>query len=96
MKTILKKAVVSEKAAKLHEKGIYTFIVDKNANKLEIKKEIERLYGVTVESVNTARYEGKPKVRYTRTAILSGRTKPYKKAVVRLAEGDFIDIYGNV
>ncbi|MCS6794330.1 MAG: 50S ribosomal protein L23 [Raineya sp.] len=96
MKTILKEAVISEKASKLQDKGIYTFIVDKNANKVEIKNEIERLYGVTVESVNTARYAGKPKVRYTKTNVMAGKTKAYKKAVVRLAEGDFIDIYGNV
>ncbi len=95
MKTILKKAVISEKAAGLHDKGIYTFIVDKKANKVEIKNEIERIYGVTVESVNTLRSAGKPKVRYTKTNVLSGRTKPYKKALVRIAEGDFIDVYAN-
>ncbi|WP_448529313.1 50S ribosomal protein L23 [Raineya sp.] len=95
MKTILKKAVIGEKAARLHDKGIYTFIVDKKANKVEIKNEIERIYGVTVESVNTLRYGGKPKVRYTKTNVLSGRTQAYKKALVRVAEGDFIDVYGN-
>jgi large subunit ribosomal protein L23 len=96
MKTILKEAIISEKAAALHDSGIYTFIVDKRANKVEIKKAIENLYNVSVESVNTIRYAGKPKTRYTRTAIMSGRTPAFKKAIVRLAEGEFIDVYGNM
>jgi large subunit ribosomal protein L23 len=95
MKTIIKKAVISEKAAGLHDAGVYTFIVDKKANKVEIGKAVEKLYGVTVESVNTVRYAGKAKTRYTKTAIMSGRTPAFKKAVVRLAAGDFIDVYGN-
>jgi large subunit ribosomal protein L23 len=96
MKTILKRAVISEKATALHDSGVYTFIVDKKANKVEIKKAIENLYNVTVETVNTIRYAGKAKTRYTKTAIMSGRTPAFKKAVVRLAEGEFIDVYGNV
>ncbi|MFN3316958.1 MAG: 50S ribosomal protein L23 [Raineya sp.] len=95
MKTILKKAVISEKAAALHDSSIYTFIVDKKANKVEIKKAVENLYNVAVESVNTVRYAGKAKTRYTKTAIMSGRTPAFKKAIVRLAEGEFIDVYGN-
>lgn len=96
MKTILKRAVISEKAAALHDSGTYTFIVDIKANKVEIKKAIENLYNVTVDSVNTVCYAGKAKTRYTKTAIMSGRTPAYKKAIVRLAEGEFIDVYGNI
>ena len=95
MKPILKRAVIREKAAALHDSSVYTFIVDTKANKVEIKKAIENLYNVTVESVNTVRYAGKAKTRYTKTAIMSGRTPSFKKAVVRLAEGEFIDVYGN-
>lgn len=95
MKIIVKRAVISEKAANLHDAGVYTFIVDTKANKLEIKKTIEGLYGVSVESVNTIRYAGKSKTRYTKQTVMSGRTTPYKKAIVRLVAGDFIDVYGN-
>ncbi|KOY85510.1 50S ribosomal protein L23 [bacterium 336/3] len=95
MKTIIKKAVISEKAASLHDAGVYTFIVDKKANKVEISKAVEKLYGVNVESVNTIRYAGKAKTRYTKAAIMSGRTPAFKKAIVRLVAGDFIDVYGN-
>jgi large subunit ribosomal protein L23 len=54
------------------------------------------MYGVNVESVNTMIYAGKNKSRHTRTGIISGRTKQYKKAIVTLAEGDKIDFYSNI
>ncbi|MDX1904573.1 MAG: 50S ribosomal protein L23 [Thermonemataceae bacterium] len=95
MKTIIKRAVISEKAAALQDASVYTFIVDKKANKVEIKRAIEQLYGVNVMSVNTVRYAGKAKTRYTKTAIMAGRTPAFKKAIVRLVAGDFIDVYGN-
>ena len=66
------------------------------ANKLEIKKEIETLYNVTVVSVNTMKYAGKNKSRYTRSGIINGRTNAYKKAIVTLKEGDTIDFYSNI
>ena len=77
---ILIKPVVTEKMERLTDKlNQYGFIVDKRANKLQIKKAIEELYGVTVDSVNTMRYAGKVKSRYTRTGVLVGRTNSYKK-----------------
>ena len=66
------------------------------ANKLEIKNEVEALYNVTVVDVNTIRYAGKNKSRYTRAGIINGRTNAYKKAVVTLKEGDTIDFYSNI
>ncbi len=94
---ILIKPVVTEKMERLTEKvSQYGFIVDKRANKLQIKKAIEELYGVTVNSVNTMRYAGKVKSRYTRTGALVGRTNSYKKAIVTLKEGDKIDFYSNI
>jgi len=93
---IIKKPLLSEKANELSETGQYIFIVDINANKIQIKQAIEAIYGVTVESVSTMRYLGKPKSRYTSSRIVKGRSASYKKAVVRLSEDDFIDIYGNV
>ena len=74
----------------------YGFIVDKKANKVQIKKAVENLYGVTVESVNTMFYAGKRKSRFTRTGYVSGRQNAFKKAVITLREGDTIDFYSNI
>ena len=74
----------------------YGFVVDKRANKIEIKKAIEELYGVKVLDVNTMNYSGKLKARYTKAGYLVGRTNAFKKAVVTLAEGDSIDFYANI
>ncbi len=94
---ILIKPVVTEKMTHQGETlNRYGFIVDKRANKIEIKKAVEDLYGVTVESVNTMRYGGKRRSRYTRTGIIQGKTNSYKKAIVTLAEGESIDFYSNI
>ncbi|HHJ10862.1 MAG TPA: 50S ribosomal protein L23 [Bacteroidetes bacterium] len=94
---ILIKPVVTEKMTAQGETlNRYGFIVDKRANKLQIKNAIEDLYGVTVENVNTMRYGGKKRNRYTRSGIQAGRTNSYKKAIVTLAEGDTIDFYSNI
>ena len=74
----------------------FGFIVRPEANKLEIKKEVEALYNVTVVEVNTMRYAGKNKSRYTRSGIINGRTNAFKKAIVTLKEGDTIDFYSNI
>ncbi len=74
----------------------YGFLVAKSANKLQIKKAVEELYGVTVESVNTMRYGGKVKTRNTKSGLLVGKTASLKKAVVTLAEGNKIDFYSNI
>ncbi len=94
---ILIKPIVTEKMTHQGETlNRYGFIVDKRANKIEIKKAVEELYGVTVENVNTMRYGGKKRSRYTRTGIIAGKTKAYKKAIVTLAEGETIDFYSNI
>ena len=74
----------------------YGFIVDKRAGKLQIRKEVEDLYGVKVDSVNTIRYAGKRKSRYTKAGFVEGRTNAYKKAIVTLKEGQAIDFYSNI
>jgi large subunit ribosomal protein L23 len=94
--SVLKKPLVTEKVSALNEKGKYGFIVDIEANKVEIKKAVEKQYGVTVESVNTMRMMGKKKSRFTKTGVLTGRKPNFKKAIVTLAEGDLIDFYSNV
>ncbi|UCH13363.1 MAG: 50S ribosomal protein L23 [Bacteroidales bacterium] len=95
--SILLKPIVTEKMTSLgQEMNRYSFIVDKRANKIQIKKAVEELYDVSVASVNTMRYGGKRKMRYTRTGIISGKTKSYKKAIITLIEGDTIDFYSNI
>jgi len=94
---ILIKPVVTEKMTKQGEAmNRYGFIVDKRANKLQIREAVEELYGVTIESVNTMRYGGKKRSRSTRSGILVGKTKSFKKAIVTLAEGETIDFYSNI
>jgi len=94
--SILKRPLVTEKMSSLNEKGKYGFIVDGNANKVEIKNAVEKTYGVNVEKVNTMNMMGKFKTRYTKAGVLSGRKPNYKKAIVTVAEGEVIDFYSNV
>lgn len=93
---VLIKPVITEKSSAQNEHGKFGFVVSKKANKVEIKKEIEKTYGVTVLSVNTAIYAGKKKTRYTKSKIISGKSSSYKKAIVSLKEGDFIDFYSGI
>lgn len=94
--SILKKPLVTEKVSALNEKGKYGFIVDTDANKVEIKNAVEKQYGVNVERVNTMLVMGKKKTRYTKAGVLAGRKPSYKKAIVTLAAGEVIDFYSNV
>ena len=74
----------------------YGFIVKPEAKKLEIKSEVEALYNVTVENVNTLRYAGKRSQRYTKAGLVRGQKNAFKKAIVTLKEGDTIDFYSNI
>ena len=88
--------VVTEKSTDQMEGSVYTFIVADDANKIEIGHAIEKLWDVTVEDVRTMRYPGK-----ARRSVMGrmarnnsrGRRPGYKKAVVKLAEGDHIELY---
>ena len=94
---IIVKPLVTEKMTAITEKlNRFGFIVRPEANKLEIKKEVEALYNVTVVEVNTMRYAGKNKSRYNRSGLINGRTNAFKKAIVTLKEGDTIDFYSNI
>jgi large subunit ribosomal protein L23 len=93
---VLKKPVINEKFAKLNQQGVYGFIVDKDANKIEIKKAVETMFGVNVDSVNTMISIGKVKNRSTKTRFISGRKSSSKKAIVTLAKGETIDIYAAI
>ncbi len=94
--SMLIKPLITEKVSAFNEKGVYGLIVDIRANKIEIKKEVEKIYGVTVNSVNTMRYAGKRKVRHTKLGLSRGKQPAYKKALVTLKEGEVIDFYSNI
>ena len=95
---IIIKPIVTEKQTAITEKfpNRYGFRVSPDANKLEIKKGVEEMYGVTVESVNTMNYAGKKKSRYTKSGIINGKTSAFKKAIVTLKEGETIDFFSNI
>lgn len=91
------KPLVSEKMTNVTEKqNKFGFIVRPEANKLQIKAEVEALYGVTVVAVNTMNYAGKNKTRYTKAGLIHGRSNAFKKAIVTLKEGETIDFYSNI
>lgn len=97
MKEILVKPIISEKSELLSEgHGQYTFLVAKKANKVEIKKAVEKMYSVTVDSVNTAIMPGKRKTRNTRGGVMKGMKSAYKKAIVKLSDGEEIDFFGDI
>ena len=94
---ILIKPLVTEKMTNLAERfNRYGFIVDRKSTKPQIKKAIESLYDVTVDTVNTMVYGGKEKSRFTKSGVISGKTVSYKKAIVTLVKGDSIDFYSNI
>jgi large subunit ribosomal protein L23 len=91
---VLVRPVITEKVnSQMERSGRYTFVVDKRANKLEIKKAVQDFYGVTVENVNTVVVPGKSKSRFTKAGFINGVKSSYKKAIVTLAEGDSIDLF---
>ena len=94
---VIFKPVITEKMTDKGDKlNQFGFLVSKNANKLQIKAEVEDLYGVQVLSVNTMNYAGKRKSRFTKSGVISGKTKAFKKAIVTLAEGETIDFFSNI
>ena len=94
---ILVRPLVTEKMTDQSERfNRYGFVVDRRANKAQIKAAVEALYNVTVESVNTMVYGGKVKSRYTKGGIITGKTNAFKKAIVTLVDGDSIDFYSNI
>ena len=94
---IIKQPIITEKMTAASEKfGRYGFMVDKKANKIEIKQAVEKVYGVTVEAVKTMNYYGKQKSRFTKTGVIEGRKNSQKKAIVYLKQGDTIDFFSNI
>ena len=94
--SILKKPLITEKVSAQNEGGVYGFVVDKNANKVAIKQAVEKMYGVNVEEVRTMIAPGKKKTRYSKGSFLTGNTSSFKKAIVKVKDGEIIDFYGNL
>ena len=92
------KPLVTEKMTSITDKqnNKFGFIVRPEANKLQIKSEVEEFYNVTVKAVNTMYYAGKTKQRYTKKGLVRGRRNAFKKAIVTLADGETIDFYSNI
>ncbi len=96
MSRILIKPIITEKMTDVSERlNRYGFVVDRRANKIEIGKAVEEAYGVTVDKVWTMNYAGKHKTKFTKSGMVEGRSKSFKKAIVTLSEGE-IDIYSNI
>lgn len=92
--SIIIKPVISEKANYLTDlRGSYSFLVDTKANKIQIKNAVEAAYGVKVADVNTMIYAPKVSSKYTKKGLQVGKTNKLKKAVIKLAEGEVIDIF---
>jgi large subunit ribosomal protein L23 len=96
MTGILKRPIVTEKMTALQEKGQYAFEVVLSANKIEIARAVEKKFNVTVLDVRTSRHKGKSKSQMTRKGRFAGRTPAWKKAIVRLKDGDKIQFFQNV
>ncbi len=86
---IILRPVISEKSYGLLDENKYTFLVDKRANKTEIKQAIQRIFGVRVVSVNTQNRQGKRK----RRGWTVGKRPDTKRAIVTLAPGDEIELF---
>ncbi len=94
---IIIKPIVTEKMTAAGEKfNRYGFVVERTANKVEIKKAVEEMYNVQVADVNTMIAAAKSKQRWTKSGLLRGEKPAYKKAVVTLCEGETIDFYSNI
>ena len=94
---VLIKPILTEKANSQQESlRRYAFKVARKANKLEIKKAVETMYGVTIVDVNTVVVPGKNKTRYTKKGFVQGQKPAFKKAMVTVAEGETIDLYSNI
>ncbi|PKP30923.1 MAG: 50S ribosomal protein L23 [Bacteroidetes bacterium HGW-Bacteroidetes-16] len=96
MGVIFKPVITEKMTAKGEKLAQFGFLVEPRANKLQIQSEVETLYGVQVVSVNTMNYSGKRKSRNTKSGVISGKTKAFKKAIITLAKGETIDFFSNI
>ncbi|MFN3941164.1 MAG: 50S ribosomal protein L23 [Flavobacterium sp.] len=94
--SIILKPIITEKVTKEGElSNRYGFVVDKKANKVEIKKAVEQMFSVNVVAINTMNVRPDRSVKYTKRGIISAKTNAIKKAIVQLKEGETIDFFNN-
>ncbi len=96
MKQIIKRPVITEKAMSLASQRQYVFEVHPEANKIQIKEAIEKLFEVNITSIRTVRIKGKNKIRMTRRGMMKGKTALKKKAYITLKEGQTIELVSGV
>ena len=97
MMNVILKPIITEKATNDSElRNRYTFLVKKNANKVEIKNAVQERYNVTVSKVRTQIYGPERRTKYTKSGIQNSKSTVRKKAIVQLIEGDSIDFYNNL
>jgi len=95
--SIIVKPIITEKITKDGEVfNRFGFVVDKKANKVQIKKAVEATYGVSVVSINTMNVRPDRTTKYTKSGLISGKSNAYKKAIVQVQEGETIDFYNNI
>lgn len=95
--SVIIKPIITEKITKEGEVfNRFGFVVDKKANKIQIKNAVEAAYGVNVVAVNTMNYRADRTVKFTKSGLISGKTNAYKKAIVQVQEGETIDFYNNI
>ncbi|MBQ3442293.1 MAG: 50S ribosomal protein L23 [Selenomonadaceae bacterium] len=87
---ILIKPLITERGTDLMQDNKFVFVVDKRANKIQIAQAVKEVFNVTVEAVSTMNVKGKTKSR----GRTMGKTSSYKKAIVKLAEGQTIELFG--
>jgi large subunit ribosomal protein L23 len=89
MKSIIKKALISERSFQNAGKGKFTFVVSKDSSKDEIRSDCEKMFGVSIEKINTTNIKGK--IKFTKRK--KGKKSDYKKAIITLKEGQTIDLF---
>jgi len=95
--SIIIKPIITEKVTKDGEIfNRFGFVVNKSANKVQIKKAIEETYNVSVVQVNTIICRANRSVKYTKSGVISAKTNAYKKAIVQVKEGESIEIFNNM
>jgi len=95
--SVVKKPLITEKTTKMGEKlGQYAFVVDKKAKKPEIIAELQQLYNVEITAISTMLYMGKRKTRFTKAGVIAGKKPNFKKAVIKLKEGQSIDFFESI
>ena len=95
--SIIIKPIITEKITKQSEiSNRFGFVVDRKANKIQIKNAIEAAYGITIVAINTMNVRPDRTTKYTKSGLISGKTNAYKKAIVQVQEGETIDFYNNI